>query len=79
MTRTEWLTLPEPAREAIRQASARQSLEGFGEGAHLHAEWERAMEVWAARDAYRVQNVALGYVGMVLVGMVLAFVALLTR
>lgn len=77
MTRTEWLTLPEPEREAIRQASAQQSLEGFGD--LTHAEWERTVNIWAARDAYRVQNVAMGYVLMVLVGMVAAFLTLLTR
>lgn len=66
MTRHEWYALAESQREAIRQASARQSLE------RPHRARDPAMDVWAARDAYKVQNTVLGIAGLLLAVLALA-------
>jgi hypothetical protein len=80
MTRNAWLQLPEREREAIRQASAEASLRDFApRRARRRSQWDRTMNVWEARDAYRVENVVLGFAGLVLLGFVLACAGVFLR
>jgi hypothetical protein len=69
MTRSQWLQLPERERNAIRQASAEASLRHFTPPrSRRRSDWERAMEVWKARDAYREEHAILGGIVLLLLG-----------
>jgi len=78
MTRTQWKQLPEREREAIRQASAEASLHDF-ERQRRRSDFERALEVWAARDAYLAECVVVGCGVLLLAGWLLVFVGVLSR
>jgi hypothetical protein len=80
MTRTQWLQLPEREREAIRQASAEASLRHFTpHRSRRRSDWERAMEVWKARDAYRVENGLIGFGILALLGCACVIAGVLLR
>ena len=78
MTRSAWLQLPEREREAIRQASAEASLLNFAPR-RARSDWDRTMEVWEARDAYRVETIVLGVALLVLLTIVSAIAGLVLR
>jgi len=70
--------LPEREREAIRQASAEASLRNFAPR-RARSDWDRTMEVWEARDAYRVETIVLGVALLVLLTIVSAIAGLVLR
>lgn len=78
MTRTQWQALPESQRETIRQASATQSQDGWDtRSPRPRTDEERARDIWAARDAYRVEGVVFGLGILMLLPLVLAVCAVL--
>jgi hypothetical protein len=80
MTRTQWKQLPEREREAIRQASAEASLRDWAPyRGRRRSEWDRTMDVWEARDAYRVENTLLGFELVALLGFVLVCAGIFLR
>jgi len=80
MTRSEWFQLPERERAAIRQASAEASLREFAPRRdRRRSDWQRTIDVWEARDAYRVQNGLLGVGLALLLGFVLACAGVFLR
>jgi hypothetical protein len=80
MTRSEWRQLPEREREAMRQASAEASLREFApRRPRRRSEWERTMEIWEARDAYRVENGVIWFGILALLGFVLVCAGIFLR
>jgi hypothetical protein len=80
MTRSQWYDLPETEREQVRQASAAKSGQGWDtQPTWPRSDWDRAMDMWKARDAYRVENAALGLLGLFLLGFLLSLCAIFTR
>lgn len=74
MTRRQWHDLPATQREAVREASAKQSLCGFSRRPRREQDW--AKDIWAARDQYRMENFFLGCL-MLPVLLILAVIALM--